>query len=56
MSASQPPSHQKNHKDIQIMNQGVKISRFGVFPKVSVPVFAVSAFFGHSIYAVWCDI
>lgn len=44
MSASQLPSHQKNHKDIQIMNQGVKISRFGVFPKVSVPVFAVSAF------------
>ena len=42
MGISPTPSDQ-HRQEKRIMNEGVKISRFGIFPKVSVPVFAISA-------------
>ncbi len=42
MGISPTPSDQ-HRQEKRIMNEGVKISRFGIFPKVSVPGFAISA-------------
>ncbi len=36
------PTKPQSHEE-KIMQDGVKISRFGIFPKVSIPVFATSA-------------
>lgn len=52
MGISPTPSDQ-HRQEKRIMNEGVKISRFGIFPKVSVPCFCHLSLIGGAIHALW---